>query len=108
MISHRTIDERGLSLAEEIVRRVDADPQHNAVTYAQELCQRWLRSVRSEDVRTWSIILSGPWPEIRRALLDPSENGNRLRQSNPFCGVLSPQERWRIYRRFRHHDSSST
>jgi len=44
------------------------------------------------------IILQRPWPEIRNILLNESEEGTRLRQSDPFCGILTPAERWEIYR----------
>jgi len=35
---------------------------------------------------------------VRAVLLDESDEGQRLRQSDPFCGVLTPRERWEIYR----------
>jgi hypothetical protein len=101
MVSHLTIDERSRVFAEEVVRRIDADPLHAAVTHARELCGKWRLSAPSKDLETWSRILTQPWTEIRKVLLDPAEHGTRLRQSNPFCGVLSPQERWRIYKGFR-------
>jgi len=48
--------------------------------------------------REWLEILRRPWPEIRAILIDDSEESQRLRQSDPFCGILSPQERWAMYR----------
>jgi hypothetical protein len=53
----------------------------------------------------WDTLLSRPWQEIKKSLLDLSEQGDRLRQNNPFCGVLTPQERWSIHRAFRHHET---
>jgi hypothetical protein len=44
------------------------------------------------------VILQRSWPEIRTNLLDDSEEGRRLRQNDPFCGILTPVERWEIYR----------
>ena len=41
---------------------------------------------------------SVPWPEIGSILFDDSEEGRRLRQSDPFSGILTPAERWEIYR----------
>ena len=35
---------------------------------------------------------------MRAVLLDESDEGQRLRQNDPFCGVLTPKERWAIYR----------
>ena len=50
-------------------------------------------------VAEWGRILELEWEAIRPLLLDPGEEGRRLRQSSPFCGILSPRERWEIYRR---------
>ena len=51
--------------------------------------------------REWLQILEQPWEQIRQVLLDDSEMGRRLRQNDPFCGILSPQEHWAIYRTYR-------
>jgi hypothetical protein len=58
-------------------------------------------------VAEWDRILEQEWEAIRLLLLDPGEKGRRLRQSNPFCGVLSPRERWEIYRRIAHEPQSA-
>ena len=42
-------------------------------------------------------ILQRPWEEVRTLLLDESDEGQRLRQTDPFCGILTPEERWQIY-----------
>jgi hypothetical protein len=49
------------------------------------------------SAREWSAILQRPWPEVRAILLDESEEWQRPRQTDPFCGILTPQERWAIY-----------
>jgi len=100
--THRDIEERSLALARAIVARIDCDPQRTGLKKARETCARWLRSDPAPAIAEWRSILVKPWKEIRAVLLDESEEGRRLRQSNPFCGVLSPQERWTIYRRYRH------
>jgi hypothetical protein len=33
-------------------------------------------------------------------MVSPSEKARRLRQSSPFCGILTPRERWKIYESF--------
>jgi hypothetical protein len=48
----------------------------------------------------WLAILAQDWERIRAVLLAEHDEGQRLRQSNPFCGVLSASERWAIYRQF--------
>jgi len=105
MVSHETIDKRGLAYATAIVEHIESDPAQHAVERARERCQRWQKAVPSLDLLAWSDLLSRPWPEIKKNLLDRSEHGNRLRQNNPFCGVLTPKERWAIHRAFRHHET---
>ena len=106
MTSHSQIDERSRFLAEEVVRKIDADP--HGLAHARALCARWLASSSaSPDLKRWQGILTRPWAEIRAHLLDPSEEGIRLRQSSPFCGVLSPSERWRVFKEFKRHDTQT-
>lgn len=100
---HQDIEERSLALVRAIVARIDADPSRHGVALARKVCARWRLREDSRDLRLWADILDRPWAEIRARLLDPSEEGRRLRQSNPFCGILSPRERWAIYREFSDH-----
>jgi hypothetical protein len=46
----------------------------------------------------WAEILDQPLPEIRRVLVDDSEEADDLRQNSPFAGILSEPERQRILR----------
>jgi hypothetical protein len=101
MISHLDIETRSLALARAIVEHIDADPGRQALNEARERCRRWRQTAPCADLEEWSAILEQPWPNVREVLLDPAEKGRRLRQSNPFCGVLSPRERWAIYRSHR-------
>ncbi len=102
MDSHQQIDRRSLVMAQAIASRIDADPEQRALAAARARCARWRQTAPCADLAVWVELLSRPWPEIRAVLLDPTERGTRLRQSNPFCGVLSPRERWTLYREFRH------
>jgi hypothetical protein len=107
MSSHQRIDARSLALARVIADRIDADPEHRAVARARDRCLRWLQRAPCADVERWVELLSKPWAEVRSSLLDPSERGTRLRQSNPFCDVLAPRERWSLYRDFRHESHAA-
>ena len=100
MRTHAEIDRRSLALAQAVADVVDRDPSLAGLTRARGTCVRWLRTTPSPAIAEWHAILQREWPEIRTLLLDPGEQGQRLRQSNPFCGVLLPRERWEIYRRF--------
>ena len=48
----------------------------------------------------WRTILQLPPDEIATLIQEDSERMAGLRQSNPFAGVLTPRERWRIYDAF--------
>ena len=107
MRTHNEIDRRSLAMALEITARIDADPQHKAVETARATCSRWLRTNPASAVREWCELLKQDWCVIRNVLLDEGEEGCRLRQSNPFCGVLSARERWAIYRRSHHEPQTA-
>ncbi|MBW7866197.1 MAG: hypothetical protein H3C30_17500 [Candidatus Hydrogenedentes bacterium] len=100
MRTHQEIDERSLVMARAIAARIDNDPRHEGLRVARENCVRWLQRSPSAAVEEWRKILEQDWGTVRTVLLDESEHGRRLRQSSPFCGIISPAERWEIYRRF--------
>lgn len=104
MRTHHGIDERSLAMARAIVARIDADPERRGLEHARAVLARWLERRPHPTLQEWQRLLQGPWEEIRQVLLDPSEEGRRLRQCDPFCGILTPRERWEIYRRFRDAD----
>lgn len=85
-------------MARAIAARIDADPERRGLEHARQVLARWRRDRRSAALDEWGRILEEPWEEIRRLLLDPSEEGRRVRQSHPFCGILTPRERWEFYR----------
>ncbi|HEX3718227.1 MAG TPA: hypothetical protein VH595_09675 [Verrucomicrobiae bacterium] len=92
-MTHQKIDERSLAMARAIVDRIDQDPQRGGLERARSICRRWFEKNPSAANREWIEILERPWEEVRQVLLDESGEGQRRRQSDPFCGVLTPQER---------------
>jgi hypothetical protein len=105
MKTHQQIDERSLALARAVVAKIDADPERSGLAKAREVCRRWCERNPLPVCREWMRILERPWSQIRQVLCDESELGRRLRQSDPFCGILAPRERWAIYRKFREHET---
>jgi hypothetical protein len=105
--THQAIDQRSLALARAIVEQVDADPCRRGLQKAVETCARWVRENPSDAAVEWTAILRKNWADIRAILLEASEEARRLRQSSPFCGVLSPRKRWDIYRRFSHESKAA-
>jgi len=83
-------------MAQQIVAKIDADPNRTGLDHARSVCARWIE--RGVPAYEWMAILDRPWSEIREILLGESEESQRLRKSDPFCGILTPVERWEIYR----------
>jgi hypothetical protein len=104
MKTHEQIDERSLAMARAIVNKIDRDPARTGLEKARATCRRWFQQQPAPAIGEWLDILERPWEEIRAVLLEESEHGQRLRQSDPFCGILTPQERWLIYRA--HYEAS--
>jgi hypothetical protein len=107
MKSHRQIDERSACLARRVVELIDADRDRLGLAKARATCARWMRDAPCEATAEWSRILQEDWQTVRAVLLDEGEEGCRLRQSSPFCGVLSAQERRAIFSKFRHESKAA-
>ena len=88
-----------------IVAKIDADPQRRGLEHAKSVCRRWVEQGRRPAIE-WLAILARPWGEVRQILLDDSEEGRRLRQTDPFCGILTPTERWDVYREASRREAS--
>ena len=99
---HDWIDERSLALSRRIAERAKDDPSviRNAL--------HWVRGQlaspggeRNRALKEWEHILtSNTHEQILATLIQESEHGARLRQSSPFVGVLSRQERNAIFAYF--------
>jgi hypothetical protein len=96
--THQQIDRRSLEMVRRIVAKIDADPERRGLEHAKRVCERWIAQ-GIVSAREWRTILQRPWNEVRVLLLDETDEGQRLRQTDPFCGILTPAERWEIYRK---------
>ena len=106
-MDHQRIDERSLAFGRLIAERVAAHPE--LIAQARETAARWLQtcSPRSRStLQEWLATLDGPVEGVLRLLTSPDERSTRLRQSNPFAGVLSQEERNTILRQFHAHDAT--
>lgn len=99
---HRRLDLRSLAMHTLIARKLARDPKLLGV--ARENLKRWgERWGRRTPVwhKEWQAILKRPWREVAALITELSPLATRLRQSSPFAGVLTPEERKRIYDAFR-------
>jgi hypothetical protein len=93
--SHAHADARGRALAEAIAGRLKSDP--SLVTRARAyIAARLTKASAGErrDLEEWDRVLrTMPVARLRRFLIDPGERATRLRQTLPFLGVLTEEER---------------
>ncbi len=70
------------------------------VREARHVLFRWRTQERIDPryAERWEQLLDRSIPEIRRALVDESQEAHDLRQNSPFAGLLSEPERRRILR----------
>ena len=90
---------RALDRARIVVDRIDADA--SLFNVAHENLERWRRlhgtlSCANEE---WEQILKRPWGEIREILLEESDEGQRLRSTHPFRGIVTEEKGLEIMRR---------
>jgi hypothetical protein len=93
--SHAWIDQRSLALHEAVAAKLEAQPQLLEVARAN--LQRWLSTNPAAVLREWWQVLdTTPLPELLALLRSPGDEAARLRQSSPFAGLLTPEERQSI------------
>jgi hypothetical protein len=89
--SHRDVDRRLNRLVAACIERIDLNP---ALLEEARIQVGKYSNVRLR--KEWELLLALPWTKLRLVLLEESEEGDRIRQSVPFGGVLSDEERLRI------------
>jgi hypothetical protein len=97
---HRRLEERSLALHREIARRIRKNP--DLLTGVRDRLTADIRSGRfsvslTDAMQEWLELLNRSSVEqILELLVDQGENARRLRQSTPFAGILTQEERRRI------------
>lgn len=101
MPSHQQIDQRSLAFGRAIAQRLRQEPE--LIERAQGTLNRWKQSASPGVTATfeeWKKILDGPVEQVVELLCGEDERAVRLRQSNPFVGVLDERERTAIIKQF--------
>ncbi len=112
MKHHRRIDERSLAFGHAIAARLAEQPE--LIDHARATLARWMTtcSPRSRStLQEWESALTGPIGGVLELLTATDERATRLRQSNPFAGLLPEQERLAILRQLERceaHDLART
>lgn len=108
MKDHRLIDERSLAFDRVIAMKLRQQPA--LVQSARANLTRWLESCSSgarPALLEWQRILDGPFEALLALLIATDERATRLRQSSPFCGILTVEERLSIIREFQARESTT-
>lgn len=92
-LTHAAIDRRLRRLVEACALKIDRDQRLLEKARSQVL--RWTDPTLKSE---WQELLAKPWPELRATVLEDSQEGDRRRQSVPFAGILTNEERFRILR----------
>lgn len=94
---HTRLDERSLALHRFIAGKIRANPA--LLDKARANLRRWQESDDSPSLAfaEWAQILTGPVDQVAQFLVERSERALRLRQSSPFCGILTEAERRAVY-----------
>jgi len=104
MLGHELQDTITLALARAIADRLRGAP--GLLNIGLQNLARW--SVRNADApgllrcySQWRTVIEKGLGHTLGVLELPGDDGQRLRQSNPFTGILTPREVWAIKRRCR-------
>ena len=94
---HTRLDERSLALHQLVAQKVLAAPA--LLDKARENLRRWQETSGGPSLALaeWEQILGGHVDQVAQFLTERSEKATRLRQSSPFCGILTEAERLAIY-----------
>ena len=99
-VRHRKLEERSLALHREIARRIRSNP--DLLSRVRDRLSKDIRSGRfstslTDAMQEWLDLLdSSSVEQVLELLVDEGENARRLRQSTPFTGILTQEERRRI------------
>ena len=99
---HRILDARSLALHCKIAQKIEREPA--LLNKAKTNLERWSAKAPEPKPRylaEWKEILERPWPEIAETITSMRDESTRLRSSSPFAGILSDEERDRVYAAFR-------
>ncbi len=92
--THRTAELQALAYHRLIAERLDDE----IVDEARMRLRRWRRESRIHPrwSNEWERVLALPLPEIKRAISADTKRARELRQTSPFAGMLTEQERQRL------------
>lgn len=93
-VGHPHIDRRMLAMARLVAEKIDRNPQ--LLQVATDNLERWARTNRnglSVGKAEWKALIERhSWPELSAILVQDNDEGQRLRSSSPFTGIITEAE----------------
>ena len=108
--SHQFLDQLNLAYHREVALRLLADPEA-VLSQARNNLSRWLAEYEASDggarcLEEWQHLLAThSVTQLAAIITEDSDEGQRLRQSTPFTGILSAEERKEL--RTRHEKAAA-
>ncbi|MEW6184650.1 MAG: hypothetical protein AB1585_02795 [Thermodesulfobacteriota bacterium] len=98
-MNHFQIEERSLALHQAVASKIRRNPA--LLNTAKQNLERWISDQGNTHYWSeWRTIFEQSLEEVLDFLVSREEKAVWLRQSSPFCGILTPLERWKIYESF--------
>ena len=99
--SHQWLDALDLDMARQIAKKIRRQPA--LYQNALDTLQHWkeIKKPAPLALREWDrIIKRNPVGRVLEILTQDNDEGQRLRQSDPFCGILTERERLRCFEKY--------
>ncbi len=96
-------ERRSLWLHRAVAARIQEDPEGALALGRASLDKKRHRDSRGSAEAWWNAwdgLLDGPLESLLTALCSTSTYASQLRQTAPFPGLLTPRQRWAVYRSF--------
>lgn len=104
---HQRLSRRSLDFHRLIADRVRKQPALMEIAWANLAHWRRTSPTRASYLAEWEGILARGMQHALSIATEQSENADRLRQSTPFAGLISPRERWEFLRLWNDRNSST-
>lgn len=100
--SHEWIDQRSLALDRAIAAKLKAQPE--LFQRAKDTLENWIQqrqpAVPAVLLEWQEILATWSFDQILALLNSAEPEPTRLRQSSPFCGILTEEERMQIFQEY--------
>lgn len=110
MRTHSEVDARSLALHRLVAEKIRNNP--DLMQHARATLTRWQTQVDGASqpyLKQWDTLINQGIDVCLKTCIEESQLATALRQSSPFCGVLTHKERFEFLKNWRlQHETSGT